>query len=335
MTIDSQALHDEAIIIDAVCPLLRLKDKIADYQQGGVTAIVPTMATSQNAHTSLAEIGRWHKIIRDNDSLVLIRTAADLRAAKAAGKTGVVLHFQGTAPLEDKLEFIDAFKAAGVGVMQLAYNTKNLIGDGAEERTDSGMSRFGIKAIARMNQAGVIVDCSHTGHRTALDAVEFSSAPVVISHANPRAVHDNPRNIPDDLIKAIAGTGGTIGVVGFPAFVSTDKRPTMDQFIDHIAYLGDLVGIDHVTLGIDYFQGQYPYIPDDHAMQLYQFLLASGDWSEASYPPPPYYYPEGIETPKTLTALTAALLKRGFTAEEIKKIYGENWLRIYETVWGA
>ncbi|TIT69824.1 MAG: peptidase M19, partial [Mesorhizobium sp.] len=185
-----------------------------------------------------------------------------------------------------------------------------------------------------MNHVRMIVDCSHTGVQTTIDAIEHSSAPVIISHANAKSVYPSPRNISDEMIKAIAGNGGTIGVVGFPGFVSADKRPTIDQFIDHIVHMCDLVGTQHITLGIDYYGHQYPYAEDRAAMMMYENALADNSWSPNAYPPPPHIYPAGIETPKSMRALTDALLRRGFEADDIRKIYGENLLRIYETIWG-
>ncbi|GLS36963.1 dipeptidase [Mesorhizobium tianshanense] len=330
----AKRLHEAAIIIDAVCPLLDDTSTISDYRAGGLTAIAPTVGWWYGAGATLRTVGSWHKLLRERDDLILVRTAAGIRQAKRLGKTGIILHFQGPEPIEDNLDLIDAFKALGVGVMQLAYNVKNRIGDGCEERTDSGLSRFGLQVIERMNRARMIVDCSHTGVRTTMDAIEHSSVPVIISHANAKSVYPSPRNISDELIKAVAERGGTIGVVGFPGFVSSDKHPTIDQFIDHIAYMCDLVGTQHITLGIDYYSGQSPYAEDEAAMTIYENALADNSWSSNAYPPPPHYYPAGIETPKTMLALTEALLRRGFTTEDIRKIYGENLLRIYETIWG-
>jgi membrane dipeptidase len=244
-------------------------------------------------------------------------------------------HFQGTDPIEDSLDLVDAYKELGVGIIQLSYNVKNRFGDGCEERTDAGLSRFGLKLIERMNRARVIVDCSHTGYRTTMDAIEASSAPVVFSHANPRAVHPSPRNILDDQIKAVAKTGGLVGAVGYPAFVSSAPRPSLEEFIAHIDYMVQLVGIDHVGLGIDYFVEMDPITPLAQAQASYEARLAAGIWSAKSYPPPPYIYPAGIETPASLPNLTAGLLRRGYAAADVHKILGGNWLRVYRAVWGS
>jgi membrane dipeptidase len=335
MTADATALHDEVILIDAVCPLLDDPAKIADYQQGGVSIIAPTVATTEDAGATLRTIGRWHRLVRSRSDLMLVTSAAQARQAKREGKTGVILHFQGAAPLEDSLDLIDAFKALGVGIIQLTYNRRNRLGDGCEEPGNAGLSRFGIEAIKRMNEARVIVDCSHTGVQTTLDAIEHSIAPVIISHANAKAVYPSARNISDDLIKVVAGNGGTIGVVGFPGFVSADARPTMDQFIDHIAHIAALVGVEHVTLGIDYYSGQYPYANQEKAQVDYDHFVEVGMWDPDVYPPPPHFYPAGMETPAGMRALTERLIERGFSASDIRAVYGENLLRIYETIWGA
>lgn len=336
VTDDARRIHDEAIVIDAVCPLLMDPAHLGLYQEGGCTVVAPTVAGFEGgAAVALRSLGRWLKLVRERDDLTLIRSAADVEAAKREGKLGILPHFQGTEPIEDSLDLVDAYKELGVGIIQLAYNVKNRVGDGCEERTDAGLSRFGLKLIERMNRARVIVDCSHTGYRTTMEAIAASTAPVVFSHANPRAVHPSPRNIQDDQYRAIAATGGLVGMVGYPAFVSASPRPSLDQFIAHIDHTVALIGIDHVALGIDYFLGQDPICPPDAAAALYRSFIESGAWTAESYPPPPYIYPAGIETPAGLPALTARLLERGYAAEDVRKILGGNWVRVYRAVWGA
>lgn len=125
-----------------------------------------------------------------------------------------------------------------------------------------------------------------------------------------------------------------VGTVGFPAFLTLQGQPTLDQFIDDIAYKADLVGIDHVGIGIDYYEGQHPVEALEAAQARYESRLASGQWRADEYPPPPYHYPAGIETPHTLPRLTERLVERGFSASEIRKIWGLNWMRVYRAVWG-
>ncbi len=333
---DAEALHRDAIVIDATCPLAQDVRYLDWWREGGATAIAPTISgMSGNARTGFAAIGGWHRYVRGRDDTLIVYQAADIEGAKRDGKLGLILHCQGTTLIEDEMDLVDAYHAAGLRIVQLCYNRKNLVGDGAAERTDGGLSYFGLALIERLNKLGLVVDCAHTGHRTSLEAVEVSTAPVIISHANARAVHDNRRNIEDDLIRAVAASGGVIGTVGFPSFLTAQGQPTMDQFIDDMAYKADLVGIDHVGIGIDYYLGQHPVEKDADARARYDQLVAEGHWRPAEYPPPPYFYPQGIETPRTFPKLTEALVQRGFAEADIQKILGLNWLRVYREVWGG
>lgn len=333
MTTSPAELHNNAIVIDLVGALAGNPMYLDWYRSGGVTALAPTVGGTESARVTLDQLAIWSRLLRERDDLLMVREAGDVELAKRSGKLGIFLHLQGTEPIEDNLDFVDVYKALGVGVIQLTYNVKNRVGEGCEERTDAGLSRFGIKLIERLNRARVLVDCSHTGLRTSLDAIEHSAAPVILSHSNAASVHPSPRNVSDELIRAIAGSGGVIGMVGFPGMVADAKRPSMEHFIAHIDRIVELVGVDHVGLGIDYYSSQAGVASDEAALRVYEGYVSSGIWSKA-YPPPPHHYPAGIETPRTLFNLTTALLDRGYREPDVRKIMGENWLRVMRAVWG-
>jgi membrane dipeptidase len=331
---DARQVHESAIVIDSVSPLSSDGQYLDLYRDGGVTVVTPTVAMGKaTASSTIRSLGRWHRLFRSRPDLLQVNSGADIRKAKETGRLGILLAFQGADAIEDDIDLIDAYKSLGVGVMQLTYNVENLVGYGCEEPRDDGLTRLGRDAVARMNEAKVVVDCSHTGYRTTMEAIEASQAPVIFSHSNAYAVHASQRNIKDDQIRAAADTGGVIGAVGYAAFVSSKSKPSLDDMIDHVAYIADLVGIDHVGIGMDYFPGQDRIMSLADARKMYDVLLESGHWSPSSYPPPPYTFPEGIETPDLLPALTAGLLNRGFSASEVKKIVGGNWLRVFEAVW--
>lgn len=327
-------LHAGAIVVDAVCPLARDRRYLDWYRDGGVTLTVPTVASRESAVVTLGQLGGWTRTIAADPDLMPVRTAADVGLAKRSGRMGIALHFQGTDPIEGDLDLVEAYKELGVGIIGLCYNVKNRVGDGAEERTDCGLSRFGVALVKRLNEARVIVDCSHTGIRTSLDAVETSRAPVVLSHSNPRGIHDSMRNVPDDLIKAVASTGGVIGTAGFPSFLGTEAKPTLDRFVDAIAYVAELVGIEHTGLGIDYYLGQHGVATLEAAQTMYDAAIRDGSWQPGTYPPPPHHHPDGISTPRDLPNLTARLLERGFGADDVALVLGGNWLRVYREIWG-
>ena len=331
---DAASLHRDSIVIDAVCPLLRNKERVDWYIEGQVTVACPSVAIWETAGGALKEIAAWKKFIAGDTRLRQVTTAAEIAAAKKDGVLGLLFHFQNSDPIEDNLDLVYAYRALGVGIVQLCYNLKNRAGDGADERTDAGLSYFGVDLVRTMNDARMIVDCAHTGVRTSFDAIEASRDVVVISHGNPRKLHNSKRNLPDDLIRAIAQKGGLVGIVGFPYFLSDNPRPTLDQFIDHIAYVADLAGIDHVGLGIDYYNAMHPEMTEAEAKRWYAVRVKKGTWRADTYPPPPHHYPDGIATPQSMPNLTRRMLERGFKPDDVRKVLGGNWMRIYRAFWG-
>jgi membrane dipeptidase len=328
-------LMRDAILIDATSPLLRdaRREYVDLYIQGGWTAVAATVGGFEDAAFTIRGIGRWLEQLRLRPDLAPVRSAADIERAKQDGKLGIIMHIQGTDPIEDSLDLIDAYKALGVGVMQLAYNVRNRVGDGAEEPGNAGLSRFGRKVIARLNAARVVVDCAHTGVRTSLDAIEASSRPVIISHANARAVHPVSRNAPDELLRAIARNGGVVGILGFPAMVSADARPTLDQYVAPIDHMVGLGGIDSVGIAVDFFRWQSPLVTPQAAQQMRDDMVARGLWDPEAYRHAPFHYPQGFETPDKVVNLVSSLLRRGYSGPDVRKIMGGNWMRIYRQVW--
>jgi membrane dipeptidase len=146
-------------------------------------------------------------------------------------------------------------------------------------------------------------------------------------------VHPGPRNVCGELMDALAASGGVIGMAGFPGMVSGSSKPSLDQLIAHIDATVERVGIDHVALGLDYYTGQAGVVSDEVALRGYHEAIQAGIWTTA-YPPPPHYYPAGIETPRTLPNLTGRLLERGYLEADIRKLLGENWMRVMRAVWG-
>lgn len=257
----------------------------------------------------------------------------DILQAKQEGKLGIIFHFQNTDPVEDNLDLLRVYHRLGVRMIQRTYNRKNRVGDGCEERTDCGLSRFGIQLIREMNRLGIVVDLSHTGYKTTMEAIEISTAPPIFSHSNCNAVCESPRNITDDQIQAIAARGGVIGINGFPRFVAKAPRPTLDHFIVHIEHIVQLVGPDHAGLALDYYEGMASVATAEQAQAAYERHIASGTWTPESYPAPPWYYPAGLELPSGFPNLTKALVARGYSDEDIEKILGGNFLRIFRQVW--
>jgi membrane dipeptidase len=325
---DGHAMHSDAIVIDGTCPGEHWREAYSSWLSGGASACVVSVAAWESCRETMDRLGEVFRMVRESDELSLATDTAGIRAAKRDGKLAVVLHFQGTSPFEYDLDLAETYWRLGVRVVQLAYNVRSPAADGCEEPGNAGLSRFGRQLVAEFNRLGIVVDVSHTGHASSMDAVTASSAPCIASHSNAAAVHASRRNLRDDLIKAIAGSGGVIGVNGFPAFVADTTVPALDQYIDHMAYIAERVGPGHVGVGIDYTFRDLP-------MPAYEQLIADGHWSRESYPPPPWHYPIGLEDASGLPNLTQRLLQRGFSEQEVRGILGENWLRVFDAVWVA
>jgi membrane dipeptidase len=321
---DARAIHDDAIVIDATCPGRYWRAHWRDWIAGGTTACALSVGGGDSVRETVYSVADALRMVRETPGLCLATSVAGIRAAKRADELAIILHFQGVEPLEYEPALLEAYWRMGVRVVQLAYNRRNPACDGCEEPSDAGLSVLGRRMIAEMNRLGMLVDVSHTGVCSALEAIEASAAPCVASHSNAATVHANRRNLPDELIKAIAFSGGVIGMNGFPSFVAASDRPTLDQFIDHMVYIDTLVGPGHVGLGIDYYEG---------TRADYDALVAAGIWSTQNYRPPPHHYPAGLERPDGLPALTSRLLERGYTEDAVRGILGENWLRVYDEVW--
>ncbi len=254
------------------------------------------------------------------DWLTLCFSVDDIRVAKASGKLGIGLHFQGTDPFARDLGTVAMYYRLGVRHALLAYNQKNAVGDGCHERTDGGLSRYGLELIAEMNRVGMLVDCTHTGYRTTMEAMEASTSPCIFSHSNVRALCDHERNIRDDQIQACARGGGVIGVTGVGLFLGNND-PSTNSLIRHIDYIVQLVGPRHVGFGSDFVSS----VPT---------LMGVVAGNPSRYPAGQYRAPTiTFVEPEQMPALVEGLLARGYAETDIRGILGENFLRVCCGVW--
>ena len=329
-----ESLYEESIVIDACAPLASHGNEYVRYKKGKITAAAVTIPpTGGYLPETIKGITDWFERIKEDEDLIEVLCVDDIFRAKREGKMGVILAFQGTTHLQANLSLIEVYYKLGIRQMLLCYNTKNAIGDGCTEPGNGGLSIFGAKAIAEMNRLGIIVDLAHTGYRTTMEAMEVSQKPCIFSHGNAYGVHNSLRNLRDEQVIKVAKMGGTVGINGYPAFVSNKLKPSVNDFIDHIDYYVNLVGIDHVTLGIDYYECQSGVLPDERAMDIYNELISNGHWKKETYPAPPYYYPKEIELPEKLHNLVPAMKARGYADVDIRKILGENLIRVMKEVW--
>ena len=332
MTKSQQAadLWKHAISIDGLNVSNWDSDRVfQSLRNSGITAINATSAVWENCEQAIDNIASWYQRIRDPaKNLLLVRTAEDLHTAKRENKIGIILGWQNTSPLESDLKRLAVFHELGVRIIQITYNERNLVGNGCYERSDGGLSNFGLDAVKEMNRLGILIDLSHVGDRTTLEAADISSDPVCCTHANARAYIDHPRNKTDDALKLITEKGGVIGANAFPAFFPQRFNATIEDYVDAIEDLIERIGIDHVALGTDYTQDQPQSFFD------WIFSQQGTKIQQCSFPyPDPLLHPTGMEIPDKLGNVAYELLQRGHEQTDITKIIGGNWLRLFDAVW--
>lgn len=319
------ALHGKSIIIDG-CQSSEFTDEYFEtVSDAGVTATIVTVAWNHNHHEAMKLISSWREKIYKNRNVALFAESVNsILRGKEKKKVAYLFGFQNTMPLEGDIHLLQIYRDLGVRVIQLTYNEQNMVGCGCGEQTDCGLTKFGIKVIERMNRLGILVDLSHVGEKTAAEAIELAKAPI-FSHSNARSLCDNVRNIKDEQIEAVGKKGGIIGVNAYPAFVKRTKtevgeRPTVSNFLDHIDYMVKLAGVDHVGIGLDLIENA----PEE------EFALLASNPEMWGLPNPEglYEYPEGIEGISEISNVTRGLVARSYSDNEIKKIMGENWLRV-------
>jgi membrane dipeptidase len=267
----------------------------------------------------LATFRTW--LARFPDRYRLIASVDDVYQAKREGTLGVAFNLEGGCAVDDMPELVEPYYALGVRWMLIAYNRTNRLGGGCQDTEDPGLTEFGRRVIDEMERVGMVLCCTHTGRRTALEAMAYSRNPVIFSHSNPRALRDHPRNIPDELITACAATGGVININGVGLFLGEYDVST-ETVVRHIEYVAELVGPEHVGLGLDYC-----------------FDLAEVDAHMAENPhlfPPEKGYGAGLMQtvePERIPIIADALLARGWSEAGVLGVLGENNLRVAKRVW--
>ena len=254
------------------------------------------------------------------DEYVLAGTAADVRLAKNDGRTAIAFDVEGLRVIGDQLSLVALLYDIGVRWMSVAYNRANQAGGGCHDQHDNGLMPLGRSILAELTRVGMVTCCSHTGYRTVCDVMEQATVPIIFSHSNASALHEHPRNIPDDLARRCAATGGVIGVNGLSIFLG-HSGDLIDLLVAHVEHFIDLVGAAHVGLGLD-------FVYDNH--ELAEAVAAAAEiW------PPGFGYGAGLRciSPESLPRLTEAFLARGHSETTVAGILGKNFLRVAEQVW--
>lgn len=323
-----KTLHDELMVIDGLIVSRWSPAIFEDMKRGGLTAANCTCSVWEGFQATMDNVASWKKWLGEHSGrLVQVYRVEDIRRAKSEGKTGIILGFQNTSAFEDRLGYIQLFKELGVGIVQMTYNTQNLVGSGCYESRDGGLSDWGREVVAEMNRVGILCDLSHVGGKTSEDVIRASKRPVAYTHCLPAGLKAHQRNKSDEQLKLMAEHGGFIGVTMFPPFLKRGPKATVADYVEAIDYVINLVGEDCVGIGTDFTQ--------DYDDEFFRWITHDKgvarkltDFGEVTNP-------EGMRRIADYPNLTAAMQKAGWPESRIRKVMGENWLRILGEVWGA
>jgi membrane dipeptidase len=279
----------------------------------------------------VTDLGMRQADIAHQDRVLVVRTLRDIEFARDTGRVGLVFGLEAATPIGNDLDKLDILFGLGVRQVGIAYSDSNGLGAGLNEAVDYGLTAFGRRAVKRMNDLGLAIDLSHASDRTGIETAAASRAPVLMTHAGARALWDIPRLKGDDVLRAVADTGGVIGMSAAPhTTISAEHRThTIASVMDHFHYCADLVGLDHVGFGPDTLYG-------DHVGLHRTFAGLLGHPASAGPQHPVVEYVDGLENPsEAFHNIAAWLVRDGLSDEEIVKVLGGNVLRALADIWPA
>jgi membrane dipeptidase len=332
-------LVKQSLVIDMLAPLKidfrseyyanPLSDKdAADFRASGITGFHNAVGTGgpEAYSETLGWIAAWQGFAGRNAHVFsLVGKAEDLDRAKREGKCAVIMGVQNSEHFR-KVEDVKAFYEIGQRCSQLTYNSQNLLGSGSTERVDGGVTDFGAAIIEAMNKVGMLVDVSHCGDRTTLDAIAISPKPIAITHSNCRALVNHPRVKTDEAIKALGAKGGVMGITGVRMFVSEKEPTTIANMVDHIDHVVKLIGIDHVGVGSDADLNGYDDMPAD------QYAMLKAGY-KSSYAFRDKIDTDGFDHPMKTYDLVEELIRRKYSNENITAVLGGNFRRLLGATW--
>ena len=316
---------------------------LEQMNKSGLDCVHVTLSPAWDMEATLKTICDWHSVSHNlgEEKVTIVTEYDEILRARKEGKKAIIFGLQ-DQPIGSDLRLLEILKLCRVRIFQLSYNNRNLIADGADERTDGKLSKFGVQVVDELNRLGMVVDLSHVSIASTMDAVEVSRDPVIFSHVGVRALCDHFRCVTDEQIKTLAEKRGMIGVVALAGFLRPDgyeKGTTIEDYLNHIDYIVDLVGVDYVGIGTD-IRSQEEASSFTH--QKATGRLAKGVLRKELEREPPAWaglraenkYPRGMVKVGEYGNIVRGLIARGYSDQEIKKILGENFLRVFKEICG-
>jgi membrane dipeptidase len=297
---------------------------LGEYRAAGISMVAVNIAdagyTLEQATRTLASYRA--QIALHSDKLLLVHGVRDIAEAEQSGRLGVCFDVEGAFSLGTQVDVARLYYDLGVRWMAFAYNRKNAFGFGCHDEVDEGLTALGRELVRAMDEIGMIKCCSHTGYRTGREVFELSKRPCILSHSNPRELVDHPRNVPDEVMTALAQTGGVMGINGVGIFLGK-KSPTVDDLFAHVDYAVNLIGAEHVGIGLDFIT--------EATHELAGIVADRNYWPEGYG----YHPPINILGPAVLPSLAERMKNAGYPDAAIGGILGENFRRVATEVWPA
>ncbi len=324
--------YKKSIVIDGlIIPRGWNEDSYKALDDSGYTGFSASLP-SKDYKTAISSLMKWRgKIKLNSNKFILAKSSQDFYSAKKNGKTGVLLGFQNATMIENSIKNLESLYKAGTRWIQLTYNKRNLLGDGCTERTNAGLSDFGIEAVKKMNSLRIMIDVSHCGRKTTHDAIKYSEKGVSINHSMCEALYKNhPRAKSDKQLKSMSEKGGVVGIIclGYMLGPKLGVETTFQTYLDHIEHAINVAGIDHVGVAADFaIQGIKAYGATRENWYLPRLKNFKPSY-KVQWPP---WIPE-LDSSKRYLNVAEGLKRRGYTFNEIEKILGLNWLRYYKEV---
>jgi len=302
-------------------------------REGDVDAVHVTIAYHENFRETVANIEQWNSLFERFTELIFQgKTGDDVRLARKSGRTAIFYGFQNPSPMEDDIRLVEILHTLGARFMQLTYNNQSLLGSGCYETNDTGITRMGREVIEEMNRVGLVVDMSHSAERSTLEAMEISSRPIVITHANPGFWEPALRNKSQAVLEGLAQTGGMLGFSLYPHHLKDKGDCSLESFCQMIARTAEIMGVDHIGLGSDLCQDQ----PDSVVKWMRagrwtkKIDYGEGSANNAGFPPMPGWFKDN----RDFNNIEQGLLDVGFNAEDTAKVMGNNWLGFFDHNFG-
>lgn len=298
-------------------------------REGGVDAVHVTIAYHENLREMIHNIERWNRWFEQFPELIVpARSGEDVRRARASGRTAIVFGFQNPSPIEDDIGLVEVVHALGARFMQLTYNNQSLLASGCYEAVDSGVTRMGREVIREMNRVGLVIDMSHSGERSTLEAIELSARPIAITHANPHAWAPALRNKSATVLRALGQSGGMLGFSLYPHHLKDKSDCSLTSFCEMVARTAEQIGVAHLGIGSDLCQDQPDSVVEWMRMGRYTKRMDYGEGNAAQpgFPPQPTWFQDS----RDFAGIEAGLQAIGFTSGDVARLMGENWLRFFD-----